>query len=68
MATKGRTKAGQIRKTTGKGGNYRSTKSGAGMTEKGVKAYRKANPGSKLSTAVTEKNPSGKRASRKKSF
>jgi len=64
----GRTKAGQIRKTTGKGGNYRSTKSGAGMTEKGVKAYRKANPGSKLSTAVTEKNPSGKRASRRKSF
>ena len=29
-----------IRKTTGKGGNYRSTKSGAGMTAKGVRAYR----------------------------
>ena len=28
--------------------NFRSTKSGAGMTEAGVKAYRKANPGSKL--------------------
>ena len=48
MATRGRTKKGQIRRTTGKGGNYRSTKSGAGMTEKGVKAYRRANPGSKL--------------------
>ena len=37
-----------IRKTTTKGGNYRSTKSGAGMTAKGVRAYRSANPGSKL--------------------
>ena len=44
---------GPIRKTTGAGGNYRSTESGAGMTEKGVKAYRRANPGSKLQTAVT---------------
>ena len=33
-----------IRKTTGKGGNYRKTKSGAGMTQKGVAAYRRANP------------------------
>ena len=61
-------KAKPIRKTTGKGGNYRPTKSGAGMTKKGVKAYRKANPGSKLKTAVTEKNPSGARAKRRKSF
>ena len=68
MATKGRTAKGQIRKTTGKGGNYRSTKSGAGMTKKGVASYRRANPGSKLKTAVTEKNPTGKRASRRKSF
>jgi len=52
MAT--RTKAKPIRRTTGKGGNYRPTKSGAGMTKKGVKAYRKANPGSKLKTAVTK--------------
>ena len=37
-----------IPKTTkGKGANYRPTKSGAGMTAKGVRAYRKANPGSK---------------------
>ena len=28
--------------------NFRPTKSGAGMTEAGVKAYRRANPGSKL--------------------
>jgi len=48
--------------------NFRPTKSGAGMTEKGVKAYRKANPGSKLKTAVTEKKPTGKRAKRRKSF
>ena len=44
-----------IRKTTGKGGNYRKTKSGAGMTAKGVAAHRRANPGSKLKTAVTGK-------------
>lgn len=35
-------------------GNYRPTKSGAGMTAKGVAAYRRKNPGSKLRTAVTE--------------
>ena len=44
-----------IRRTVGKGGNYRSTKSGAGMTKKGVAAYRRANPKSKLKTAVTGK-------------
>lgn len=49
-------------------GNFRSTKSGAGMTEKGVKAYRAKNPGSKLRTAVTEKNPSPARAKRRKGF
>ena len=48
--------------------NFRSTESGAGMTEKGVKDYRKANPGSKLQTAVTESKPTGKRAARRKSF
>ena len=43
-----------IRKTTkGKGRNFRTTKEGAGMTSKGVAAYRKKNPGSKLKTAVT---------------
>ena len=48
--------------------NFRPTKQGAGMTEAGVKAYRKANPGSKLQTAVTESKPTGKRAARRKSF
>lgn len=58
-----------IRKTTaGKGANFRKTKEGAGMTAKGVAAYRKANPGSKLQTAVTEDKPTGKRAARRKSF
>ena len=54
--------------TSVKSGNFRPTKQGAGMTEKGVKAYRKANPGSKLQTAVTEDKPSPERAKRRKSF
>lgn len=61
-------KKGMGIKTSVKSGNFRPTKQGAGMTEKGVKAFRKANPGSKLQTAVTEDNPSGKRATRRKSF
>ena len=69
MATKGRTKGKAIRKTIGKGGNYRPTKRGAGMTKKGVAAYRKANPGSKLKTAVTGKVKKGsKDAKRRKSY
>ena len=45
------------------------TKSGAGMTAKGVKAYRKKNPGSKLKTAVTGKVKKGsKAAKRRKSY
>jgi len=56
------------RTTKGKGANYRKTSEGAGMTKKGVAAYRKKNPGSKLQTAVTEDNPTGKRAKRRKSF
>jgi len=58
-----------ISRTTGKGGNYRKTKSGAGMTKKGVAAYRRANPGSKLKTAVTGKVKKGsKAANRRKSY
>jgi len=58
-----------IRRTTGKGGNYRKTKAGAGMTAKGVAAYRRANPGSKLKTAVTGKVKAGsKAANRRKSY
>jgi hypothetical protein len=64
MATK------QIRKTTkGKSRNFLSTKEGAGMTKKGVAAYKKKNPGSKLKTAVTVKVKAGsKDAKRRKSF
>ena len=47
--------------------NFRPTKKGAGMTEAGVKAYRKKNPGSKLKTAVTGKvKPGSKDAKRPK--
>jgi len=55
-------------KTSVKSGNFRPTKTGAGMSEKGVKAYRKANPGSKLKTAVTEDKPSPAQAKRRKSY
>ncbi len=58
-----------IPKTTkGTNRNYLSTKEGAGMTKKGVQAYRAANPNSKLQTAVTEKSPTGSRAARRRSF
>jgi hypothetical protein len=50
-------------------GHFRSTKSGAGMTAKGVAAHRRKNPGSKLQTAVTGKVKAGsKDAGRRKSF
>jgi hypothetical protein len=39
-----------------------------GLSPAAVKAYRRENPGSKLQTAVTEKNPKGKRAGRRKNF
>lgn len=65
-----RKKSNPIPKTTkGKGANYRKTKDGAGMTAKGVAAYRRANPGSKLKTAVTGKVKKGsKAAKRRKAF
>ena len=48
---------------------FRPTKKGAGMTKAGVAAYRRANPGSKLKTAVTGKvKPGSKAAKRRKSF
>ena len=64
-------------RTIGRGKNFnkvakdkkaRGGAAGGGMTEKGVKAYRRNNPGSKLQTAVTGKNPSKKDAARRKSF
>ena len=65
-----RKKAKSIPKTTkGRGANYRPTKSGAGMTKKGVREYRKKNPGSNLKTAVTGKVKKGsKDANRRKSY
>ena len=45
------------------------TKKEAGLTAKGVAKYRRANPGSKLKTAVTGKvKPGSKAAKRRKSF
>ena len=70
-------KKAEPRRTIGRGKNFnkvakdksaRGGAAGGGMTEKGVKAYRRKNPGSKLKTAVTGKNPSKKDAARRKSF
>ena len=67
MAAKRKSKS--IRRTVGKGGNYRPTKKGAGMTRKGIKEYRKKNPGSNLKGAVTGKVKKGsKAAKRRKSY
>ena len=55
-----------------KSGHKRPTKSGAGMTKKGVEAYRRRNPGSKLKTAVTtppsKLKAGSKSANRRKSY
>ena len=65
MAKTKKRKEKSIRRTTkGKGANFRSTKSGAGMTKKGVAAYRRKNPGSKLKTAVTGKVNKGSKAAK----
>lgn len=57
---------------TVKSGHKRSVAQGAGMTKKGVEAYRRRNPGSKLQTAVTAKpstlKPGSKAAKRRKAF
>ena len=68
-----------VRRTIGKGKNFNKAKStgtggkaGGGMTEKGVKEYRRKNPGSKLKTAVTTPpsrlKKGSKAAKRRKSF
>ena len=53
-------------------GHKRSVDQGAGMTKKGVAAYRRRNPGSKLQTAVTtppsKLKPGSKAAKRRKAF
>ena len=52
-----------------KKGGGTGSKAGGGMTKKGVAAYRRKNPGSKLKTAVTGKvKPGSKAAKRRKSF
>ena len=45
--------------------NFRPTEKGAGMTRAGVAAYRRANPGSKLKTAVTGKVKPGSKAAKR---
>ena len=68
-----------VRRTIGPGKNFNKAKStgtggkaGGGMTEKGVREYRRKNPGSKLKTAVTtppsKLKPGSKDAKRRKSF
>ena len=68
-----------VRRTIGKGKNFNKAKStgtggaaGGGMTEKGVREYRRKNPGSKLKTAVTTPpsrlKKDSKAAKRRKSF
>ena len=68
MAVRKKRKPSNMKGMTISGGHKRPTKSGAGLTKKGVAKYRRQNPGSKLKTAVTEKKPTGKRASRRKSY
>ncbi len=72
-----RKKSNEPRRTIGRGKNFnkvakdksaRGGAAGGGMTEKGVREYKRKNPGSKLQTAVTSKNPSKKDAARRKSF
>ena len=59
-------KKGTMKGHTIKGGHKRPTKSGAGMTKKGVAKYRKDNPGSKLKTAVTGTVKKGSAAAKRR--
>ena len=69
MAVKKKRKPSNMKGMTIGGGQKRSTKSGAGLTKKGVAKYRRQNPGSKLKTAVTGKVKAGsKSAKRRKSY
>jgi len=74
-------KKAEPRRTIGKGKNFNPVAkdksatggaAGGGMTEKGVREYKRKNPGSKLQTAVTTKpsklKPGSKDAKRRKSF
>ena len=69
MAVKRKRKPSNMKGITIGRGMKRPTKAGAGMTKKGVAAHRRANPGSKLKTAVTGKVKKGsKAAKRRKSY
>ena len=69
MAVKKKRKPSNMKGMTIGGGQKRPTKSGAGMTAKGVAKYRRQNPGSNLKTAVTGKvKPGSKSANRRKSY
>ena len=59
----GKRKGTGMKGLTIKGGHKRKD---SGLTEKGVRAYKRKNPGSKLKTAVTEKNPKGRNKARSK--
>jgi hypothetical protein len=74
-------KKAEPRRTIGKGKNFNPVSkdksatggaAGGGMTEKGVKEYKRKNPGSKLQTAVTtppsKLKKGSKAANRRKSF
>jgi hypothetical protein len=74
-------KKAEPRRTIGPGKNFNKVSkdksatggaAGGGMTEKGVREYKRKNPGSKLQTAVTTKpsklKPGSKAAKRRKSF
>ena len=69
MAVKKKRKPSNMKGMTIGRGMKRPTKSGAGMTAKGVAKYKRQNPGSKLKTAVTGKVKAGsKSANRRKSY
>jgi len=69
MAVRKKRKPSNMKGMTIGGGQKRPTKSGAGLTAKGVAKYRKQNPGSKLKTAVTGSvKPGSKSAKRRKSY
>ncbi len=69
MAVKKKRKPSNMKGITIGRGMKRPTKSGAGMTAKGVAKYKRQNPGSKLKTAVTGKVKAGsKSANRRKSY
>ena len=69
MAVKKKRKPSNMKGITIGRGMKRPTKSGAGMTAKGVAKYKRQNPGSKLKTAVTGSvKPGSKSAKRRKSY